>query len=93
MHKFRLNGFVKLAAIAFIHVCIVIIISNKINSNELAARKAELEERVALKTEEVGALQHRLDTPFDADFITMLAKEKLNLVMPDVTVFYNDLAK
>ena len=93
MRKFRLNGFVKLAAIAFILVCVVIIITNKINSNELAERKAELEEKVAAKTEEVGALQHRLDTPFDTDFITALAKEKLNLVMPDVTVFYNDLAK
>ena len=93
MRKLRFSGIFKLAVVAIIVVCSFMMITNRINSNELAERQAALEVEVAAQREIVASLQHRYDTPFDKDFITRLAKEKLDLVMPDVTVFHNDLAE
>ena len=90
MQKMGLNVFVKLAVVVLALVCAVVVVKNKIEINELAARQAELEAKVAAAGEAVGELQNRLDTPFDKDFIAALAKEKLNLVMPDEVIFYND---
>ena len=88
----RLSAFVKLAVVVLALVCAVIVVKNKLEANALADRKAELEIKVAEAEEKVGELQNRLDTPFDREFIAALAKEKLNLVMPDEVIFYNDLS-
>ena len=93
MQKMNLSAFIKLAVIVLALVCAVIVIKNKIEINALAERKSELEVRVADGEEKVGELQNRLDTPLDREFIAALAKEKLNLVMPDEVVFYNDLSE
>ena len=92
MQKMKLSVFVKLAVIFLALVCAAIVVTNKVKINELAERKAELEAAVAAEEEKVGELQNRLDTPFDREFIAALAKEKLNLVMPDEVIFYNDLS-
>lgn len=93
MQKIRLNAFVKLIAVTLALVCAVIVVKLNIEINELAERKAVIEEQVALESEKVGELQNRLDTPFSNDFVAALAKEKLNLVMPDEVIFYNDLTE
>ena len=88
----RLSAFIKLAVVVLALVCAVIVVKNKLEINALAERKADLEVEVAAQEEKVGELQNRLDTPFDKEFIAALAKEKLNLVMPDEVIFYNDLS-
>ena len=88
----RLSAFIKLAVVVLALVCAVIVVKNKLEVNALAERKAELELKVAEDEEKVGELRNRLDTPFDREFIAALAKEKLNLVMPDEVIFYNDLS-
>ena len=93
MQKMKLSAFIKLAVIVLALVCAVIVVKNKIEVNSLAERKSELEAKVAADEEKVGELQNRLDTPLDREFIAALAKEKLNLVMPDEVVFYNDLSE
>lgn len=93
MQKMKLSAFIKLAVIVLALVCAVIVVKNKIEVNSLAERKSELEVKVAADEEKVGELQNRLDTPLDREFIAALAKEKLNLVMPDEVVFYNDLSE
>jgi cell division protein FtsB len=50
-----------------------------------------LEARVKSVSESIEALQNKLDTPFDNDYIIALAKEKLNYCLPDEVIFYNDL--
>lgn len=93
MQGTKLNMFLKLAAIVLALVCTVIVVKLKIEYNELSERKALIEKQVALESEKVGELQNRLDTPFEKDFVMALAKEKLNLVMPDEVIFYNDLTE
>lgn len=92
MHM-KLSAFVKLAVVVLALVCAFIVVKNKIEINALAERKADLEVKVAAEEEKVGELQNRLDTPLDREFIAALAKEKLNLVMPDEVIFYNDLTE
>lgn len=93
MQKMKMSFFVKLAVIVLALVCLFIVVKNKIEINSLADRKSDLEIKVAAENEKVGELQNRLDTPFDREFIAALAKEKLNLVMPDEVIFYNDLSE
>ncbi len=93
MQKTKLNTFFKLAAAVLALVCTVIVVKLNIDLNELNERKALIEKQVALESEKVGELQNRLDTPFKKDFVMALAKEKLNLVMPDEVIFYNDLTE
>lgn len=93
MQKIRLNAFVKLVAIVLALVCTVIVVKLNIGINELAERKSVIEKQVAAESEKVGELQNRLDTPFGKEFVSALAKEKLNLVMPDEVIFYNDLTE
>lgn len=91
MQRTKLNVFVKLAALFLAIVCVVVVVKLKIEVNELAEKKAAMEIQIAQTEEKVGELQNRLNTPFDRDFVASLAKEKLNLVMPDEVIFYNDL--
>ena len=93
MQKGKMSFFITLAAVILALVCAFIVVKNKIEINSLAQRKAKLEVKVAAENEKVGELQNRLDTPFDREFIAALAKEKLNLVMPDEVIFYNDLSE
>lgn len=89
----RLSTFVKLAVVVLAVVCFVVTINNKIQSNSLAQRQSDLEAQIAEDKEKVGELQNRLDTPFDREFVAARAKEKLNLVMPDEVIFYNDYSE
>lgn len=93
MQMIKLNTFFKLAAVVLALMCTVIVVKLNIEYNELNERKALIEKQVAAESEKVGELQNRLDTPFGRDFVSALAKEKLNLVMPDEVIFYNDLTE
>lgn len=93
MQMIKLNTFFKLAAVVLALVCTVIVVKLNIEYNELNERKALIEKQVALESEKVGELRNRLETPFEKDFVSALAKEKLNLVMPDEVIFYNDLTE
>lgn len=93
MQRTGLNTFAKLALILFALFCVFTVIKLKIEINDLEDRKTELEQKIAVAEEEVAALQNKLDTPFDEEYVAALAKEKLNLVMPDEVIFYNDLTE
>ena len=50
-----------------------------------------LEERIAAAERSNAELKNKLETPFDDEYVAEIAKKKLNLVMPDEVIFYNDL--
>ena len=91
MRKFKINGILKLAALVAFIVCAGIVLTNKLNVSELAERRATLKENVDAVAEEVDELKHRYEMPFDKDYITRTARYKLNLVMPGVIIYLNDL--
>ena len=56
---------------------------------EAAKTEAQLRTRAEQIQEENAALQHALDHQDDPDTIEDIAREKLDLVMPDEVIFYD----
>lgn len=93
MQRTGLNTFAKLALVLFALFCVFTIIKLRIEINSFEEKKSDLESKIAVAEEEVAELQNKLDTPMDEEYVASLAKEKLNLVMPDEVIFYNDLTE
>ncbi len=58
--------------------------------NELQRERALLEQKVEKYEAEVEELEYLIDSPVDYDYIIRVAKEKLNLYLPDEIIYYND---
>ena len=59
--------------------------------DELQRTKAELEERIEAVEYEIDELEYLIESPIDYDYIVRVAREKLNLHLPDEIVYYNDI--
>lgn len=93
MQRARLNTFAKLALALFVVFCAVTVVKLKFEINSLNEKKEILKSQIAAAEVKVASLQNELDAPFDDEYVAALAKEKLNLVMPDEVIFYNDLSE
>ena len=91
MHSIRMSIPVKLAVFFAFVFLIITYVSTQIKFNNLTAQKEELNTRIETVNESIEALQNKLDTPFDKDYIIALAKDKLGYCLPDEIIFYNDL--
>lgn len=58
--------------------------------SELQRQKDVLEEKVEEYEAEVEKLEYLIDCPVDYDYIIRIAKEKLNLYLPDEIIYHND---
>lgn len=80
----------RLMLAALLTVSVILFAASIVKYDELQREKAALEkERDALQTE-VEELRYLLDCPVDFDYIVRVAREKLNLHLPDEIVYYND---
>ena len=71
-------------------VSVVLFAASIVKYDELQREKEILQkEKEALQTE-VEELKYLLDCPVDFDYIVRVAREKLNLHLPDEIVYYND---
>ncbi len=88
--KFRsagwLTGIVLAGLLAY--GCITLM-SMRTKVAEAAKTEAQLRTRAEQIQEENAALQHALDHQDDPDTIEDIAREKLDLVMPDEVIFYD----
>ena len=91
MHSIRMSIPVKLAVFFAFVFLIITYVSIQIKFNNLTAQKEELNTRIETVNESIEALQNKLNTPFDKDYIIALAKDKLGYCLPDEIIFYNDL--
>lgn len=91
MHRMKINTFAKLALVLFTALCIITVVKLKMEFNTLEDTKRSLEERIAAAERSNAELKNKLETPFDDEYVAEIAKKKLNLVMPDEVIFYNDL--
>ncbi|MBQ2827560.1 MAG: cell division protein FtsL [Clostridia bacterium] len=92
-NKKRVNFFVRIAAAVFILFCLVTVVTIQLEYNELEEKKAELEREKLDKNINIERLQNDLNTPIDEEYIIRVAKDKLNLRLPEEIIFYNDLVK
>ncbi len=58
--------------------------------NELQREKAVLEQKLDEREAEVEKLEYLINCPVDYDYIVRVAKEKLNLYLPDEIIYHND---
>lgn len=59
--------------------------------DELQRTKSELEQRIEDVEYEIDELEYLVNCPIDYDYIVRVAREKLNLHLPDEIVYYNDI--
>ena len=58
--------------------------------SELQREKQALEDKVNEYEAEVEKLEYLIDSPIDYNYIVRIAKEKLNLFLPDEIIYNND---
>lgn len=58
--------------------------------NELQREKDALEDKVEEYEAEIEELEYLISCPVDYDYIIRVAKEKLNLLLPDEIIYHND---
>ena len=58
--------------------------------SELQREKQALEDKVNEYEAEVEKLEYLIDSPIDYNYIVRIAKEKLNLYLPDEIIYNND---
>ena len=61
--------------------------------SELQREKQALEDKVEKYEAEVEKLEYLIDSPIDYDFIVRVAREKLNLYLPNEIIYHNDTNK
>lgn len=76
---------------AMMIVGVVSIVKLQLEYNSLKVRRDALLAEIQNTGERIEMLQSSLDTPFDDDYIIKIAREKLNLRLPEEIVYYNNM--
>lgn len=87
------NLMFKIAVFVFAALCIISIFSFNAEKQELAAQKEALEEEISRREEEILAMENDLSKPYDDEYIIRVAREKLNMRLPEEIVFITDYRK
>ena len=72
-------------------VGVVSIVKLQLEYNSLKVRRDALITEIENTGERIEMLQSSLDMPFDDEYIIKIAREKLNLRLPEEIVYYNNL--
>ncbi len=91
MHSIRMSIPVKLAVFFAFVFLIITYVSIQIKFNNLSDEQANLNTRIESVNDSIEALENKLNTPFDREYVIALAKDKLGYALPDEIIFYNDL--
>ena len=75
----------------FMIIGVVSIVKLQLEYNSLKMRRDVLAAEIHATSERIEMLQTTLDTPFDDEYIIKIAREKLNLRLPEEIVYYNNL--
>ncbi len=82
---------IKLGVIAFVVIGFFTVARLEMKYNEIETQRLQLEEQYKQNEELLEELERDLDAEFDDEYVIKIAKEKLNLCMPEEVIFYNDL--
>lgn len=75
----------------FMIIGVVSIVKLQLEYNSLKMRRDVLAAEIQATSERIEMLQTTLDAPFDDEYIIKIAREKLNLRLPEEIVYYNNL--
>lgn len=83
--------FVKAAIFAFAVFAVITIVELQLKYNKYEEQRDQLLAEVGNLEDKVDELKNQADSEVDRDYIIGIAKEKLNLRLPEEIIFYNDL--
>ena len=83
--------FVKIAIFALTVFAVITIVQLQLTFNEYRAKRDELQSEVDALKDQADELRSQIEAEIDRDYIISIAKEKLNLRLPEEIIFYNDL--
>ena len=91
LQKWKNSGFFRVLVFAMIIIGIVSVVRLQLDYNSLKIRRDALAEEIQATAERIEMLETTLDAPFDDEYIIKIAREKLNLRLPEEIVYYNNL--
>ena len=91
MHRWKNSGFFRVMIFAMMIVGVVSIVKLQLEYNSLKVRRDALITEIENTGERIEMLQSSLDMPFDDEYIIKIAREKLNLRLPEEIVYYKNL--
>ena len=91
MHRWKNSGFFRVMIFAMMIVGVVSIVKLQLEYNSLQVRRDALLAEIQNTGERMEMLQSSLDMPFNDEYIIKIAREKLNLRLPEEIVYYNNL--
>lgn len=84
------NMFMRFAMATLVVACIISIVAFRINNNEKKLKAEELKSQISDVSERINELQYYLDEPFNEQYVSKIAREKLGLRYPHEIVFYSN---
>ena len=93
LQKWKNSGFFRVLIFAMMIIGIVSVVRLQLDYNSLKIRRDALAEEIQATTERIEMLETTLDAPFDDEYIIKIAREKLNLRLPEEIVYYNNLVQ
>ena len=91
MQKWKNSGFFRVLVFAMIIIGIVSVVKLQLEYNSLKVRRDALAAEIQATAERIEMLETTLNAPFDDEYIIKIAREKLNLRLPEEIVYYNNL--
>lgn len=83
--------FIKIAVFAAAVFAVVIMVRLQVKYNDYKIQKEQLQAEVDELHDKADELREIAESDSDRDYIVEIAKEKLNLRLPEEVIFYNDL--
>ena len=83
------NVVLKLGAVLFVLIGIFTVARLEMKYNDIETQRQEYK----LNNEMIEELERELEAEFDDEYVVKIAKEKLNLCLPEEVIFYNDLTE
>lgn len=92
MKKTKETGFfIKVAVFAFAVFAVITIVELQLKYNQYELQRDQLRAEISNLEDKVEELEDQASSEVDEQYIISVAKEKLNLRLPEEIIFYNDL--
>ena len=91
MQNWKNSVFFRVLIFTFMIIGVVSVVKLQLEYNSLKMRRDVLAQEIQATSERIEMLQTTLDSPFDDEYIIKIAREKLNLRLPEEIVYYNNL--
>lgn len=84
------NIFFKIAIIMMAVFCVITLFSVNAEKQSLEAQRDALKDEIARCRENILSMENDLSKPYDDEYIIRVAREKLNMHLPEEIVFITD---